>query len=49
MVAVGFFGEAFALAVVEVRLLLKYIRIGLPEVEPVKQITDDDDVLSFAY
>ena len=37
------------LAVVEVRLLLKYIRIGLPEVEPVKQITDDDDVLSFAY
>ncbi len=38
-----------ALAVVEVGLMLKYIRLGLPEVEPVEQITDDDDVLSFAY
>ncbi len=38
-----------ALAVVEVGLMLKYIKLGLPEVEPVKQITDDDDVLSFAY
>jgi cytochrome bd ubiquinol oxidase subunit I len=38
-----------ALAVVEVGLMLKYIRLGLPEVEPVKQMTDDDDVLSFAY
>ena len=38
-----------ALAVVEVGLMLKYIRLGLPEVEPVQQITHDDDVLSFAY
>ncbi len=38
-----------ALAVVEVGLMLKYIKLGLPEVEPVEQITDDDDVLSFAY
>ncbi|GAA0344468.1 cytochrome ubiquinol oxidase subunit I [Micropruina glycogenica] len=38
-----------ALAVVEVGLMLKYIRLGLPEVEPVEQITHDDDVLSFAY
>ncbi len=38
-----------ALAVVEVGLMLKYIKLGLPEVEPVQQITDDDDVLSFAY
>ncbi|MCW3159049.1 cytochrome ubiquinol oxidase subunit I [Micropruina sonneratiae] len=38
-----------ALAVIEVRLLLKYIRLGLPDVEPVEQVTDDDDVLSFAY
>ncbi|MFT4218730.1 MAG: cytochrome ubiquinol oxidase subunit I [Micropruina sp.] len=37
------------LAVIEVRLMLKYIRLGLPEVEPVTQVTDDDDVLSFAY
>ncbi len=37
------------LAVVEVGLMLKYIKLGLPEVEPVEQITDDDDVLSFAY
>jgi cytochrome d ubiquinol oxidase subunit I len=37
------------LAVVEVGLMLKYIRLGLPEVEPVEQITHDDDVLSFAY
>ncbi|MFT3859794.1 cytochrome ubiquinol oxidase subunit I [Micropruina sp.] len=38
-----------SLAVVEVKLMLKYIRLGLPEVEPVEQITNDDDVLSFAY
>jgi cytochrome d ubiquinol oxidase subunit I len=36
------------LAVVEVGLLLKYIRLGLPEVAPV-EIKDEDDVLSFAY
>ncbi|MFT3969571.1 MAG: cytochrome ubiquinol oxidase subunit I [Micropruina sp.] len=38
-----------SLAVVEVGLMLKYIKLGLPEVEPVEQISDDDDVLSFAY
>ncbi len=37
------------LAVVEVGLLLKYIRMGLPEVEPVEMIKDEHDVLSFAY
>ena len=37
------------LAVVEVGLLLKYIRAGLPVVEEVRQIESDDDVLSFAY
>ncbi|HOQ53644.1 MAG TPA: cytochrome ubiquinol oxidase subunit I [Micropruina sp.] len=38
-----------ALAVVEVGLLLKYIRLGLPQVGPVEQIQDEHDVLSFAY
>ncbi|MFZ1410430.1 MAG: cytochrome ubiquinol oxidase subunit I [Micropruina sp.] len=37
-----------ALAVVEVGLLLKYIKLGLPEVAPV-EIKAEDDVLSFAY
>ena len=38
-----------ALAVVEVRLLLKYIKIGLPEVVEPQVITDDDAPLTFAY
>ena len=38
-----------ALAVVEVRLLLKYIRLGLPDVSEPKVLTDDDAPLSFAY
>ncbi|WP_018352786.1 cytochrome ubiquinol oxidase subunit I [Longispora albida] len=36
------------LAVVEVRLLLTYARGGLPDVEPPKEKTDDDQ-LAFAY
>ncbi len=38
-----------ALAVVEVRLLLKYIKLGLPDVVEPEVITDDDAPLSFAY
>ncbi|MCW5951615.1 MAG: cytochrome ubiquinol oxidase subunit I [Propionibacteriaceae bacterium] len=38
-----------ALAVVEVRLLLKYIRLGLPDVVEPEVLTDDDAPLSFAY
>ncbi len=38
-----------ALAVVEVRLLLKYIKLGLPEVSEPTVLTDDDAPLSFAY
>ncbi|PFG17974.1 cytochrome bd-I ubiquinol oxidase subunit 1 apoprotein [Propionicimonas paludicola] len=38
-----------ALAVVEVRLLLHYIKLGLPDVEEPKVLTDDDAPLSFAY
>jgi cytochrome d ubiquinol oxidase subunit I len=37
-----------ALAVIEVRLMLKYIRIGLPDVTPVTT-QDEDAPLSFAY
>jgi len=37
------------LAVVEMGLLLKYIRLGLPHVEEIQPIETDDDVLSFAY
>jgi len=37
------------LAVVEVGLLLKYIRLGLPDVVEPKVLTDDDAPLSFAY
>ncbi len=37
------------LAVVEVRLLLKYIKLGLPEANEPKVLTDDDAPLSFAY
>jgi cytochrome d ubiquinol oxidase subunit I len=37
------------LAVVEVGLLLKYIKKGLPEVVEPKVLTDDDAPLSFAY
>ena len=37
------------LAVVEVRLLLKYIKLGLPDVVEPEVITDDDAPLSFAY
>ena len=36
------------LAVVEVGLLLKYIKLNIPEVAPV-EIKGEDDVLSFAY
>jgi len=38
-----------ALAVVEVGLLLHYIKLGLPDVEEPKVLTDDDAPLSFAY
>lgn len=38
-----------ALAVVEVGLLLKYIKLGLPEVVEPTVITEDDQPLSFAY
>ncbi len=38
-----------ALAVVEVGLMLKYIKLGLPDVAPVKVIEDEDAPLSFAY
>ncbi len=38
-----------ALAVVEVRLLLHYIKLGLPDVVEPKVLTDDDAPLSFAY
>ena len=38
-----------ALAVVEVRLLLKYIKLGLPDVVEPEVLTDDDAPLSFAY
>ena len=37
------------LAVVEVGLLLKYIKLGLPNVAPVTVIEDEDAPLSFAY
>ena len=37
------------LAVVEVGLLLKYIKKGLPEVTEPKVVTSDDEPLSFAY
>ncbi len=37
------------LAVVEVRLLMKYIKLGLPDVVEPEVITDDDAPLSFAY
>ncbi|MEA5117944.1 MAG: cytochrome ubiquinol oxidase subunit I [Propionicimonas sp.] len=37
------------LAVVEVGLLLKYIKLGLPEVAEPTVITDDDQPLTFAY
>jgi len=38
-----------ALAVVEVGLLLHYIKLGLPDVEEPKVLSDDDAPLSFAY
>ncbi|WP_420176128.1 cytochrome ubiquinol oxidase subunit I [Luteococcus sp. OSA5] len=38
-----------ALAVVEVGLILKWNRAGLPEVEPVEIVEDEDAPLSFAY
>lgn len=38
-----------ALAVVEVGLLLHYIKLGLPDVQEPKVLTDDDAPLSFAY
>jgi len=37
------------LAVVEVGLMLRYIKKGLPVVAPVEQIVDEDAPLSFAY
>ena len=38
-----------ALAVVEVGLMLKYIKAGLPVVEEPKLLTDEDQPLTFAY
>jgi len=38
-----------ALAVVEVGLMLRFIKKGLPDVAPVEQIVDEDAPLSFAY
>ncbi|MFT3876071.1 MAG: cytochrome ubiquinol oxidase subunit I [Propioniciclava sp.] len=38
-----------ALAVLEVGLMLKYIRLGLPAEVPPVEIKGEDDVLSFAY
>ena len=38
-----------ALAVVEIGLLRKYIREGLPDVTPAETTEDDDEPLSFAY
>jgi len=38
-----------ALAVIEVGLMLRYIKKGLPVVAPVEQIVDEDAPLSFAY
>jgi len=37
------------LAVVEVKLMLKYIRLGLPDAEPVEVQRDETAPLSFAY
>jgi cytochrome d ubiquinol oxidase subunit I len=37
------------LAVIELGLLFKYIKKGLPDVAPVEQIVDEDAPLSFAY
>ncbi|OYN99592.1 cytochrome ubiquinol oxidase subunit I [Enemella evansiae] len=37
------------LAVIEVGLFLKYIRMGLPEVEEPKVLEDEDSPMSFAY
>jgi len=37
------------LAVIEVGLMLRYIKKGLPVVAPVEQIVDEDAPLSFAY
>jgi cytochrome d ubiquinol oxidase subunit I len=38
-----------ALAVIELGLLFRYIKKGLPDVAPVAQIVDEDAPLSFAY
>lgn len=38
-----------SLAVIEVGLMLKYIKKGLPDVAPVEKIVDEDAPLSFAY
>jgi cytochrome d ubiquinol oxidase subunit I len=38
-----------ALAVVEVGLLMHYIKLGLPDVSEPKVLTDEDAPLSFAY
>lgn len=46
---IGFTVVYAALAVVEVGLLLKYIKAGLPEVAEPKVIEHDDEPLSFAY
>jgi cytochrome d ubiquinol oxidase subunit I len=37
------------LAVIELGLMFKYIKKGLPDVAPVEQIVDEDAPLSFAY
>ena len=38
-----------ALAVVEIGLMNKYVRLGLPAEVPPVEIKGEDDVLSFAY
>ena len=46
---VGFTLLYGALALVEVGLMNKYVRLGLPTEVPPVEIKGEDDVLSFAY
>jgi cytochrome d ubiquinol oxidase subunit I len=46
---VGFTALYAALAVVEFRLLLTYIRKGLPDADPPQRVDDPDAPLAFAY
>jgi cytochrome d ubiquinol oxidase subunit I len=46
---VGFTALYAALAVVELRLLLTYIRKGLPDADPPQRVDDPDGPLAFAY